>query len=128
MRGGRSGINRQFGTERRLIGIIDPREILQLTGAGLLVEAFGITLLARRDGSYVLLAWVEAPAWDNTSLTPIAVAPQSATIQFARAPSGVSVGTFDDAGTLTTAAGTVSSNGALTLKVDDRVTIVDVRP
>src|SRR5262249_5326284 len=49
LRRGRGGVNRQFGAERRLIRVIDAREVFQLTGPGFLVEPFRIALLARGD-------------------------------------------------------------------------------
>src|SRR5579875_4085381 len=42
-------IDRQFWLQRRLIGIVDAGEALQLAGAGFLVQPFGIPLLAGLD-------------------------------------------------------------------------------
>ncbi len=43
----RSGIDGQFGRERRFIRIVDSREVFQPAGASFFVEALGIALSRR---------------------------------------------------------------------------------
>ena len=82
------------------------------------------SLLERRNGTYSLVLWVEAPEWDPTTSTAIALASQTATLTFARTPASVAATSFDDAGNATTH--TVSGNGTVT--VTGSPTIVDITP
>lgn len=86
------------------------------------------TLLQKRNGSYVLALWIEAPSWDPVAKSAITVAPQSVTLAFATAPSSVSAQTISDAGTLGTTAVTPNTSTSFSLQVTDNVTLVTIKP
>jgi len=85
------------------------------------------TLLQKRDGSYRLLLWVEAPSWNPVTDATLTVAPQTVELSFASAPSSISAVSFNDSGT-TTASNLNVASSIVTLSVTDDVTIVTVHP
>jgi len=85
------------------------------------------TLLEKRDGSYRLLLWVEAPSWDPVAMTTLTVSPQQVVLSFGSAPSSISAVQFNDSGTTSTQALTTVGS-VTTLSVTDDVTIVTIHP
>ena len=80
-------------------------------------------LFEQRTGRYHLVLWVEASEWDPTTGHAVTVAPQTATLTFARAPSALTSTVFDDNGNVSTTA-----INAGTVTVTASPTIVDITP
>ena len=80
-------------------------------------------LLEQRTGRYHLVLWVEASEWDPTTGHVVTVAPQTATLKFAHAPSALTSTVFDDAGNVST---TAINAGTVTITASP--TIVDITP
>ncbi|MDB5041819.1 MAG: hypothetical protein JWN27_2545 [Candidatus Eremiobacteraeota bacterium] len=83
-------------------------------------------LFQKRDGSFVLALWLEAPEWDARTNTPLALSPQATRLTFARTPSRLRSTSFDDAGNVVT--GTVASAASVTLNIGGSPTLLDVTP
>ncbi len=82
------------------------------------------TLLQKSNGSYVLLLWDEVPEWDPVALAPIAVAPQTVTLNFAASPSAIATTKFDANGNVTTAS--LAASTSISLTVNGSPTIIDI--
>jgi hypothetical protein len=81
----------------------------------------------RRNGSFCLALWVEAPEWDPNTETPIAVAPQPVVLGLQTQPKMGTVTTFNDTtGAVTTNTLYPAADGTVTLNVTGGVTLVDV--
>jgi hypothetical protein len=90
-------------------------------------------LLEKRDGSYWLVLWLEKSSWNADTATPIAVAPEQATLTLNSTYSAEQVYQFNTQGTYTTSApATVTNNAAKThttsFPVSDQITIVHIVP
>jgi hypothetical protein len=81
-------------------------------------------LFQKRDRSFVLVLWLEAPEWDPTENRSVVVAPQAALLTFGRSPSSLRTTMFDDGGNVTTRA--VAPAGALTIPVGASPIFLDV--
>jgi len=84
------------------------------------------TLLQKRNGTYELVFWNEAPEWDPNANAAIAAAPQSVQLQFAKAPTALAQTTFADTGTPSTSA--IATGTLITLSAGPWPTIIDITP
>jgi hypothetical protein len=84
-------------------------------------------LFQRRNGSFCLALWVEAPEWDPTTSTPIAITPQTVVLGLQTQPKLGTVTTFNDTtGAVTTSTLYPAADGTVTLSVTGGVMLVDV--
>jgi hypothetical protein len=81
-------------------------------------------LLQKSNGSYVLILWDEVPEWDPNALVPIAVTPQTVTLNFAATPSTLAATTFDANGNVTTVP--LVARASVSLTVNGSPTVVDI--
>lgn len=82
-------------------------------------------LLQKRDGTYQLVIWVEAPSYNPNSKTDLTVAPQTITLQPGGSPSAT-IGIIGDSGSLVTRS-LGFTNGATSFTVDDHVSIISFK-
>lgn len=90
-------------------------------------------LLEKRDGSYWLVLWLEKSSWNADTATPVAVAPEQATLTLSSAYSAEQIYQFNTQGTYTTSALTTAVNSAAKthttwFPVSDQITIVHIVP
>lgn len=83
-------------------------------------------LLERRNGSYALVLWVEAPDWNVDAQTAVAVAQQNASLSFGAVPRIVTTTTFDPSGNVATSP--LSPAKTITVSAGPDPTIVDITP
>jgi hypothetical protein len=84
-------------------------------------------LLQKSDGSYWLVLWLEVPSWNPASAAPVAVTPESITLELNGAYSAATAYQFDNAGNVTSSA--LTMNGYNTsLSISDQLTIVHITP
>jgi hypothetical protein len=72
-------------------------------------------VLRKRDGSVYVVLWRAASVWNQTSRTPVAVAPVNATVSFGGG--ATSVTSYRTAGSTTAMAALTPQNGAVTVSV-----------
>jgi hypothetical protein len=83
-------------------------------------------LFQKRDGSFVLALWLEAPEWDPGTNSPVAISPQLTQVTFGSSPSSVRTTSFDDTGNVTSR--TIAPAAVLSIAVDGSPILVDVTP
>lgn len=83
------------------------------------------TLLQKRDGTWYVALWRGLPSWNADTLSTISVASQTITVRVS--PDIVSANTYRP-GTGTTWTARAITNGAVTLSIDDQVTLLRLTP
>lgn len=85
------------------------------------------TLLEKRDGTYVLAVWVEAPSWNPNAKSAIAVSPQSFAIALSAPPTTIGAVSFDDSGNFVPISPTSSTTTTFTYNVSDNVMLISIK-
>jgi hypothetical protein len=84
-------------------------------------------LAEKRDGTYLIILWVEAPEWDPTTNTALSVAAQSATLTFASTPSSATMTQFSDTGAMQSSALSASAMKA-SFSVTNQLEVMTLHP
>ena len=83
-------------------------------------------LLQKRDGTFYVALWLASSSWDPNTLAFTPVAPQAVTVSVSAFITSAVVHVFDAAGALGSAPAALK-NGALSLTLDDHVTLVELK-
>lgn len=81
-------------------------------------------LFQKRDRSFVLALWLEAPEWDPNGNRAVAIVPQPVLLAFGRSPSSLRTTVFDDGGNAATSS--LTPAGALTISVGASPVLLDI--
>jgi hypothetical protein len=122
-----------FGVKSLIGALTDPGSYFKPSALGLRLSGFVNNvhhlLMQKRDGSFVLAVWIEAPGWNTTNATggDVIVQPQTITLQTSANFSRVAMQTMTDGGTFANATIPWSTNKA-TFNVTDAVSLITLAP
>jgi hypothetical protein len=96
-----------------------------MTGAG---SDLHHLLLQKRDGTFLLVLWVEEPCYDVNTQKYLAVSAENVSLQFGSAVTINSVNTLQTDGSMTATPGGSVKRANLSLSVSDLLTVVELHP